>query len=628
MQQRSKKREQRIITQRGRILVFFCSILFLILFSRLFFLQMMSNEKFTDLKNSNVVKTNYITPERGDIFDRNGVKIAGSRGLFSLTVTPEKIHGFKKNRSQVSEEFVDEVANIIELTDKEKANLIKKLKRSPLFSEVVIKSDVSTEELSLITSNRKYLDSVSITSTKVRHYNNGGEYINLLGYVGKVSKDDLTDTSNFLTNLDFVGKKGIEKQKNDSLMGYHGQEVVGVNAYGRTISRKKVSDAVKGNGLSLTIDSEMQSLAYELLGEETGSIVMIDPNNGEVIAMASTPTYDPNKLIKGISKEEYKKVFLSKKTSPFFNRALSGQYPPASTVKPFVSIAALLGEWIDPNKKLWCGPYYQIKGSTRRFNDWKPQGHGFINMEQAIARSVDVYYYRVGQMMGIDYIHDVMDYFNFGKKTNINLAGENDGLLPSTKWKKKVKKESWYTGETLIASIGQGFMMSTPMQLAQSTAIMVNGGINYKPLLIKDTEPEVQGKIDIPEDITNIAKSGMREVIFGEYGTARKYKRNLVRYDQGGKTGTSQVYSTKGERPDKDVEMPKHLRDHALYIGFAPYENPEIVVSVVIENIGGGSTYAAPVGIKMMQAYLDKYHPDRLLEGKTILGGENDKEEK
>lgn len=621
---KNKKREQKVITSRGKILVLFCILLFIVILSRLVYLQLVNKEKYEVLKNNNVTKTNYITPERGDIYDRNGVLIAGSRGLFSLTIIPEKIEGFRKNKKIATENFIKDLSDLIELSDYEKSDIKEKLRKSPLFVEVVLKSDVNIDELTSITSNRKYLNSISVTSIKVRDYKKGEEYLNVLGYVGKVSANDLSNSTIRLTNLDYVGKNGIEKDYNNLLMGEHGEEVIGVNAYGKSIIREKIKEAKKGSDISLTIDSDLQSLAYKLLGKEKGAIVALDPNNGDVLAIASTPTYDPNKLIKGITEKEYREIFENSEKSPFFNRAVSGQYPPASTIKPFIAIAGLLGEWIDPDKNYWCGPYYKIKGSSRRFNDWKNTGHGWINLKQSIEMSADVYYYKLGQSMGIDYIHDTISYFNFGKKTNIDLYPEKEGLLPSTEWKRKNKKESWYTGETLIASIGQGFMMSTPIQLAQATSILVNGGTSYKPKLLKNKESVIQSKIDIPENYTKIVKDGMRDVLFGSSGTARQWKRNLIRYDQGGKTGTSQVYSTKGERPDKDIELPKDLRDHALYIGFAPFNNPKIVVAVVIENIGGGSTYAAPVGIEMMQKYLDKYYPNELLEGKEILESLND----
>lgn len=624
--QRNKKQEQRIITNRGFALIMFCSLLFIILFSRLFFLQVIEKENFQDDRTSHVVKKSYLTPERGEIFDRNGEKIAGNRGLFTVVVVPEKIKGFRKDKEGVSRKFVKDLSEVIELTEAEQDRLSKRIRQTPIFREVVIKSDISHEELAEITQHKKYLDSLDLSSIKVRDYINGEKYINVLGYVGKVSPSDLKDKERFLRNLDYVGKRGVEKTEDAVLFGKHGEEVIGVNAYGKMMDRKKVTDPENGSDLSLTIDDDLQTLAYELLGEERGAVVALDPNSGQVLAMASTPTYDPNKLIKGISNKEYNEVFNNINSSPFFNRAVSGQYAPASTIKPFVAIAALLGDWATPEKKYWCGPYYQLKGSSRRFNDWKPQGHGWLTMTQSIERSADVYYYKIGKKMGIDYLHDVMSYFGFGKKTGLALQGEKSGLLPSTEWKKRVHGESWYTGETLIASIGQGFMLSTPLQLAQATSVLVNGGTNYRPTLLLNKEKEVLSEIDIPSQHIDIAKQGMRDVIFGEYGTARKWKRKLVRYDQGGKTGTSQVYSTKGERPDKDVEMPKHLRDHALYIGFAPYNDPKIVVSVIVENIGGGSTYAAPIGIKVMQRYLDEYYPETIMEGKEVLIGEKTNE--
>ena len=612
--QRSHKKEQRTIDSRGKFLIYFCLSLFIILFSRLSYLQLANNDKYQSIRNKNVVKTNFISPKRGLIYDRNGVEIAGNRGLFSIAVVPEKLQGFTKDKEKVATEFIDEIAKIIDIPKKEQARIIKKMRYSPLFTETIIKSDLSTEELAAITSNRKYFDAININSTSVRNYKDGAYYLNVLGYVGKVSKNDLNDPNVFVTNLDYVGKKGIERLKNKELLGTHGKEMLAINAYGKVMSREKVINPINGKSVTLTIDDDLQTLAYKLLGDEHGAIVALDPNNGDVLALASTPTYDPNKLIKGITNKEYKETFLNSSSSPFFNRAISGQYSPASTLKPFISMAGLLGRWIDPDKKVWCGPFYQIKGSSRHFNDWKKSGHGWVNMRHALEVSADVYYYKLGQEMGIDYIHDVLSYFNFGEKTNIDLKGELSGLNPSTKWKKEAKKEAWYTGETLISSIGQGFMMATPLQLAQATAILVNGGKDYKPKLILDEKTKLVKEIKIPEKYTEEIKEGMRDVIFGAHGTARKwrYKKygEIVRYQQGGKTGTSQVYSTKGERPDKNVELPKNLRDHAIYIGFAPYKNPKIVVSVVIENVGGGSTHAAPIGMKIMQAYLDKHYPE------------------
>lgn len=617
--QRSKKQEERIMTNRGKFLIIFCGILFFILFIRLVNLQLVDKEKFQTLRKNNVVKTSYLVPERGDIFDRTGKQIAGTRGMFSIVVVPEKIIGFRRgDKTEVAKEFIEDISELITLTEKQKKDVVQKIRRSPIFSEVVIKSDVTERELSAIAQNKKYLEAVDITSTRVRDYKNGSNYLNVLGYVGKVSPSDLKQEDRLLTNIDFVGKRGVEKLNDKELFGEHGKEIIGVNAYGKMVDREKVIEAKKGSSVSLTIDDDLQKMAYELLGDEKGAIVALDPNSGQVLAIASTPTYDPNKLVKGLSHEEYKEVFASNQ-SPFFDRAVSGQYPPASTIKPFVSIAGLLGDWIDPKQKIWCGPYYQLPGSTRRFNDWKKYGHGHIDMRESIEVSADVYYYKLGKEMGIDYIHDVMSYFGFGKKTGIALENERVGLLPSTEWKKRVKNEGWYTGETLIASIGQGFMMSTPMQLAQATAVLVNGGTSYKPTILIGEEKEVISKIDLPPEHIEIAKQGMRDVVFGDKGTARSWKRKIVRYDQGGKTGTSQVYSTNGVRPDKNVEMPKHLLDHALYIGFAPYNDPKIVVSVVIENVGGGSTYAAPVGIKMMQKYLDEYYPETIMEGKEVL---------
>lgn len=606
---RNKSKENRIVNKRLIVLLFLFFTLFLILIFRGLYLQILNHEIYLTKSKNNIIKENHINPTRGLILDRNNEIIADNRPYYYVTVIPENIPYFKNNKSKSTTDFLDYISSFIEITDKD---LIKeKILKSPSFKEIILKEDLTQEELSLLTSNLKYIKGINIASNSVRNYPHKGLFLHVIGYVGKVSKEELQNNDRLLNGLDFVGKFGIEKIFDQHLFGEHGKEVIAINAHGKIIERMQEKRPIKGEDLNLTIDIDLQKEAYKLLGEEKGSIVAIDPNNGDILALVSNPYFDSNKFVNGLTKDEYKEVFLSKNNSPLFNRSIKGVYPPASTIKPFIALAALEGEFINPEKKLWCGPYYQLPGSSRKFLDWKKYGHGHIDIKESIEVSADVYYYRIGRDMGIDYIHDFIINFGFGSKTNIGLQGEVSGLIPSTEWKKRQLKESWYPGETLISSIGQGFMLSTPIQLAMSTASLINGGYVFEPNLVLDKNPIIKRKFNLDDENLKIIKEGMYDVIYGDKGTARNV-RKINNFKIAGKTGTSQVFSTHGERKtDEEQEaLPKHLKDHALFIGFAPYENPKITIAVIVENGESGSKTAAPIAAKLFNTYINKHYPE------------------
>jgi penicillin-binding protein 2 len=607
---RNKKQETRVVDKRLLILILFFALFSIILFGRLVYIQMIQHDNFAELSRKNILKENYLIPKRGEIVDRKDRVIADNRPMYYAVVVPEEIEGFKKNKQESAEAFVNRVSEFISLEDKQKNKLVTEILRTPMFKEVVVKTDLDEKELSEATSNIKYLKGLNISSAFVRQYPYKDMFLSVLGYVGKATQKDFDNYDGTLTNLDYIGKTGLEYVYQKQIHGIHGQEIIAINAGGRIINREVKYAPVQGQKLITTLDLDLQQIASDMLKGEKGAVVAMDPNNGNILAFVSTPSYDANQFIKGITTKEYNEFF--KVDSPLFNRVLMGQYPPASTFKPFVGMAALEGEYISPNEQVFCGPYYSLPGSRRKFLDWKRQGHGNLDMIQAIAVSADVYFYKLGTAMGIDYLHDVVKHFGFGDKTGIVLQGEKPGLLPSTAWKKQAKKEQWWKGESVIAAIGQGYTVATPLQMAVATSMLVNGGTKYKPRLTNLEDVQILDKVNFKKENVNIIKSGMREVVHGKRGTARGAiaGKNKIDFEMGGKTGTAQVYSTHGVKDAKAMaEKPKHLKDHALFIGFAPFEHPEIVVAVIVENGEHGSTTSTPIAVAMMRKYLEKEKP-------------------
>lgn len=604
---KNKNKDNKLADRRlGFLLILFFSFVF-VLTSRMIYLQFIKHEHFLSLSIKNILKENYLIPKRGLIVDRKDRIIADNRPMYYAVVVPEEIEGFKKEKKESTVRFVNRISDFIVLDEKQKEKLIVDILKSPMFREVVVKTDLDEKELSESTSNIKYLKGLNIGSAFVRNYPYNELFLSVLGYVGKATTKDFETYDGILTNLDYIGKTGLENVYQKELHGQHGQEIIAINAGGRVINREVKYSPIEGKKLNTTLDLDLQKIAADMLKDEKGSVVAIDPNNGNILAFVSTPSYDANQFIKGISRGEYDKHF--KVDSPLFNRALMGQYPPASTYKPFVALAALEGSFIKPHETVFCGPYYSLPGSRRRFLDWKRQGHGNLDLIQSIAVSADVFYYKLGNAMGVDYVHDVTKHFGFGEKTGIVLENEKAGILPSTKWKSKVKKEPWWKGESVIHTIGQGYTMVTPLQLAVATSMLVNGGTKYKPRLTTLEDITITEKVSFNPEYINIVKLGMKEVMHGAKGTGRTtiQGKNKIDFIMGGKTGTAQVYSTHGKKDEKEMkEKPKNLQDHALFIGFAPFDNPKIVIAVIVENGQHGSSAASPIAVEMMRKYLEK----------------------
>jgi penicillin-binding protein 2 len=422
------------------------------------------------------------------------------------------------------------------------------------------------------------------------------------------------DKQNYLGTA-FVGKVGIEKQYETLLHGTSGKKQIERNVTGRVIDTQIIQAAENGKDLYLSIDLDLQIKAESLLKGKRGSIVVVNVKNGEVLALVSTPTYNPNWFVNGISHKNYQ-ILQTSKDIPQLNRAIQGLYPPGSTVKPMVALAGLEEGVITNHSKTYCPGYYKLPNVKRKFNDWKRSGHGVVHVKDALAQSCDVFFYDLANNMGIDVIHDNLSLFNFGSKTGIDIPGERGGILPSKAWKKINRNEPWYRGETLIAGIGQGFMTSSPLQLAVATAALANKGQIFQPKLLKNIrspnqpikEVEKGSHAQIP--IKNIQNwedviEGMRQTIYAPKGTARRLNKGLT-YTLAGKTGTAQVFGLDAEEQYIAEKLDERLRDHALFTGFAPVENPQIAIAVIVENAGSGSSKAAPLAREVLDVYFEK----------------------
>ena len=457
----------------------------------------------------------------------------------------------------------------------------------------------------------------------------GQRAVHVIGYVGRIDEDELrrVDEANY-SGTSHIGKVGLERYYEDELHGRVGYQNVEVNVQGRVLRVLDKTPPIPGNDLVLSLDAELQAVAEDAMEDYTGAVVAIQPSTGEVLAMASMPTYDPNLFVHGISLKDYSSLRNSEQR-PLFNRAISGQYPPGSTSKPFVGLAGIESKVIGHKETVFCqaddnrqliGAF--LKGSSHRYRDWKKTGHGEMDLKDALAQSCDVYYYELAYRLGIDRMHAFLQQFGFGHKTGLDTVGERPGLMPSREWKQRTRNKIWFPGETLIAGIGQGYVLATPMQLASATSIMAMHGMAMQPHLLKEIkypasdetvaiEPKMTHQIQLQRPINwQYVIQGMLEVVHGARGTAHHAIGTDLKYKMAGKTGTAQVLGIAQDEEYEEEKIAKKLRDHALFIAFAPEDNPQIAVAVIAENGGHGSGVAAPIARKVIDAWLNRLKGD------------------
>jgi len=599
--------DSRLFKRRANAAALICILLVVGLFVRLAKLQIVDYAYFADLSENNRVRLMALPPNRGLIYDRNGVILAENRPTFHLELIPEQIDDLEATLKDLSE--------IVSLSERDVSEFRSALNTHRSFESISLRTRLDDVEVARLAVNRHRFPGMDISARLTRHYPQGESAVHAVGYVGRINQKELEtiDQGNY-RGTSHIGKTGLEKFYEDELHGTVGQQNVEVNSEGRILRVVDKIPPVPGNDLILSLDIELQKVAEAALADHYGSVVAMIPQTGEVLVFASTPTYDPNLFVHGISYAKYKEL-QEAEGKPLFNRPLYGQYPPGSTLKPFVGLAGLDARVVHKDDAINCRGHFIIPDddTERKYRDWKKEGHGRTDMEVAIEQSCDVYFYDLAYRMGIDRIHDFLAQFSFGQKTGIDLYGERSGLLPSRDWKQKVHKTIWYPGETLIAGIGQGYMLATPMQLAAATATLVNKGVNVQPHLmqsIRETNATVTKDFVPAETRFSLRNSrhwddmfrAMKKVVHGVLGTARATGWGM-KYEMAGKTGTAQVFGIAQDEKYDEETVAKKLRDHGLFVAFAPYESPRIAVSVVVDN-GEHGSQMAPIARKVMDQYL------------------------
>jgi penicillin-binding protein 2 len=608
--------EQRLFLRRARagfIIIAFC---ILVLLGRFFYLQVVSHDSFTTRSESNRVSVRPVVPNRGIIYDRRGRVIAENHPAYRLEVIPEKVPG----KMAGLDALLDELSGLIELSAEHRAKFSDARQNYREFESVPVKFNLAEAEVARFMVNRHRLQGADVVPYLARYYPYGELLTHVLGYTGRLDADDLAqvDAANY-RGTRTIGKAGVEQYREHDLHGTSGFEQVETNANGRVLRVLERQAAIPGTDLILSVDVAVQRAAWDALGDKTGAVVAIDPADGSVIALVSKPSYDPNPFVHGISRQAYTDI-LNDPERPLFNRALQGGYEPGSTIKPFIGLGGLeMGLVTSSTRVLSNGEFY-IEGYSLPYRDWREGGHGVVDIKGALEQSVNTYFYKLAMDMGIDRMHDYLAQFGFGTPSGIDVFGENAGLLPSREWKRTVHGEPWYPGETVIAGIGQGFNVVTPMQLANALAALVNGGVRYAPRLLYATKSPGTGKarritapivhqlpIGDPQNLQTVLE-GMDRVVNGPQGTARDTAVD-ARYRIAGKTGTAQVYRLGAEEEYDEDSVARHLRHHALFIAFAPVAAPRIVIAVVIEHGGAGSRVAAPVARATLDAWLEQEVP-------------------
>jgi penicillin-binding protein 2 len=572
---------------------------------RLWQLQIRDGVFYQELARDNRTRSIVLEPARGLLYDRNGELLANNIPSFQLYVSLEDV--------QDREALITRLPHYIDINSQ---TVSKKLSQRSRRGRVKIKNGLTLKEAALIESHRIELPGVLIQPEYQRHYPLGASASHVIGYVGEISEAQLKDPEFIdLQAGRIIGQSGVERTLDAHLLGKTGRKVIEVDAFGYPKRSLSIQRPLAGNDLYLTLDIRLQRLAEELLGEESGAIVALDPWNGDVLVLASQPGFNPNDLSGGISPQAWQ-LLLQDSRHPLTNRAIQGQYPPGSTFK-IVMAAALLGtQTMKATDSLTCHGTFPF--GRRVFRDWKRWGHGSVDLTKAIAESCDVYFYKVGNKLGIDPIATYSRQFGLGSKTGINLPSERSGLVPSTEWKKKNRGEPWYPGETISVAIGQGFLSVTPIQMAKAIGIVATNGQVVQPRLLKgirlrrtgnfkEEPPPSTQQLSLSPEIFSKIKKGLAAVV--TKGTAKRAQSDIVSI--AGKTGTAQVVAMKAGNDGKKTEVAKKHRDHAWFIAFAPVEQPKIAVAVIVEHMGHGGSAAAPLAKTLIEAYINGKNPQK-----------------
>ena len=602
-------RETNLVLSRLIALVVLLGLLALILVVRMWYLQIYDYQRFEVLSKDNRVRLVPVPPVRGQIYDRHGKVLAENIPVFTLEILPDKVKDMNR--------LLDALAKIIEVSPADISKFRGLVRARPDFEAQVLKVNLSEEEVARFVVNQHRLRGAQVQARLQRNYPYGGELAHVLGYVGRINQRDLERIDkNAYKGTDYIGKLGIEAEYEDHLLGKVGVEQVETNAHGQRIRELDRNDPVSGDDIYLNIDVELQIKAREYLEDKRGSVIAIEPATGQVLAFVSNPVYDPNKFVNGIDHRSYNEL-RDNINRPLVNRVLSGRYAPGSTIKGLISMTGLENGW-NRNTNITCNGYYTLKGSSHRYRCWKRAGHGPTSLLESIMKSCDVYYYQLANSIGIDKISEFLKEFGLGQKTGIDLQSEPTGLVPSREWKRNRRGVPWYPGDTLNTGIGQGDVLVTPLQLGVMTATLANRGTRVEPRLVNRLvhgesdngealeSPQrgaILGKVDADAKNFDLVIEAMRAVVEHPRGTARRSGLN-AEYSIAGKTGTAQVVAIAQGAKYDESKLTEFQKDHALFISFAPIEEPKIAVAVVVENGGSGSGVAAPVARKVMDYYL------------------------
>lgn len=590
--------ERRLYASRIIVAVFLVLVACCVIGYRYYNLQITEHQKYSTQSDRNRVYVQSIPPNRGLIYDRNGKLLAKNRTTYNLAITRERVENLDQTIAQLRD--------LLSLTDDEIARFNRRVKQTRAFDQVPLRFQLSEQEIAKVAVNRFELEGVEVVGTLSRYYPEPELYAHAIGYVGRINEKEMgrIDQKNY-AGTDSIGKTGIERFYEDQLHGTVGSRNVESNVRGRVLRVIDQVDPIPGEDLTLFIDDKVQRAAFEALGEERGSIVAIDPETGGVIAIVSTPSYDINMFVNGISTTNYNALRTSLDL-PLFNRSLQGQYPPGSTLKPIIGLAGLEYGTVTPATTVNDPGWYSLPNDDHRYRDWKRGGHGHkVNFKMAMEQSCDVYYYDLAHRLGIDDMSVFAKKFGLGDYTGIDLPSERKGLVPSREWKRNYRQTAWYPGETLIAGIGQGYMLTTPLQLALSTAIIANKGKQLVPKMVDNGQRTASHRDDIRlnnSDNWDVVLEAMKAVVYGVRGTGRRLK--AAPYVVAGKSGTAQVIGIAQDARYDSEQIEKRKRDHALFIAFAPVDAPKIAVAVVVENGEGGGSVAGPKALAVMNAYL------------------------
>ena len=606
-------REQRLFIGRTLFAALAIAALLLVVAGRLFWMQVVRHDYFAELSQGNRARIEPLPPDRGLIFDRHGLVLAENTPAYQLELIAEQVPDVAATLQRLA---------AIGLLDREQLPAIERLIRSGRkFEAVPLRLSLSDEDIATFAVRQHEFPGVAIQTRLARWYPFGTVAVHALGYVSAISEDDLKRIDrDAYAGSSLIGKLGVEGTYEPQLHGTTGSRQVLVNAQGRQVDRlggvtvKLETRAPRaGNDLILGLDMRVQRVAEQALAGRRGAVIAIEPASGDVIALASIPGFDPNKLTRGISGADFA-ALRDDLDRPLFNRALRGAYPPGSTVKPFMALAGLEYGAIEPEATRYCRGYFTLPGSVHRYRDWKTEGHGVVDMRKAIQVSCDVYFYGLADLLGIERVHEALTGLGFGRPTGIDISGERPGLMPSPEWKRQTYKQAWFPGETVIIGIGQGYLLATPLQLAHAAAVIAARGRNVRPRLVTAIRDAATGVVrrlpptfDAPVEMRDerawdVIIEGMERVT--EPGGTAVVAALGAPYKIAGKTGTAQVFAIGQNEKYDEKNVDERLRDHALFIAFAPAESPRLALAVLVENGGHGSAAAAPIARRVFDAYL------------------------